>query len=234
MGLLQISRLRKVLLPLLAKYATLDYGSQAFRYCGVMSERASGIRQEPPSTRGRPKDSSVDRAILAATAEVLTQVGYRRLRVEDVARAAGCGLGALYRRWPTKKALVIAAVMTIAPDADIPLTDDPAADVREGLQRMARGLNGPLARLMSGLLTEMQDDAELAAALRGAVVAPLRSAHRERLRRLVGDVRDLDDRADLAPGLLMLRAVVMGQPIRPDEVPGLMPLLTGVEPPEVT
>jgi AcrR family transcriptional regulator len=186
-----------------------------------------GIHGEVPSTRGRPKDPAVDRAILGATVDALTRVGYGRLRVDDVARAAGCGLGALYRRWPTKKALVIAAVTTIVPDADIPTTDDPAADVREGLQRMASGLAGPLARLLSGLLAEMQDDAELAEALRGAVLTPLRTAHRERLRRLRGDLDDLDDRADIAPGLLMLRALVIGRPVHPDEVPALMPLLVG-------
>ncbi|MGL5864762.1 MAG: TetR/AcrR family transcriptional regulator [Dermatophilaceae bacterium] len=191
-----------------------------------MDDTTSGIRPAP-AVRGRPKDPAVDRAILTATVDVLIQVGYGRLRVDDVARAAGCGLGALYRRWPTKRALVLAALMTIAPDADLPVTDDPAADVRIGLQRMASGLTGPLARLLSGLLTEMQDDAELADALRGAVLAPLRAAHRERLRRLVGDLDDLDDRADLAPGLLMFRALVMGQPVRPEEVPGLLPLLLG-------
>ncbi|MGL5928508.1 MAG: TetR/AcrR family transcriptional regulator C-terminal ligand-binding domain-containing protein, partial [Dermatophilaceae bacterium] len=150
-----------------------------------------------------------------------------RLRVDDVARAAGCGLGALYRRWPTKRALVLASLTTIAPDAEVPVTDDPTADVRHGLQQLAGGLNGPLARLLSGLLTEMQDDAELADAVRGAVVAPLRAAHRERLRRLVGDVPDLDDRADVAPALLMFRALVVGRPVQAEEVPGLMPLFVG-------
>ncbi|MGL5850397.1 MAG: TetR/AcrR family transcriptional regulator [Phycicoccus sp.] len=191
-----------------------------------MNERAGSPRQVLP-TRGRPKDPSLDRAILAATADALVQVGYGRLRVDDVARAAGCGLGALYRRWPTKRALVLAALATVAPDADLPVTDDPAADVRDGLQRLASGLAGPLARLLSGLLTEMQDDAELADAVRATVIGPLRAAHHQRLRRLVGDVPDLDDRADVAPGLLMFRALVVGQPIRSDEVPSLMPLFTG-------
>ncbi|MGL4178353.1 MAG: TetR/AcrR family transcriptional regulator [Dermatophilaceae bacterium] len=183
--------------------------------------------REAPSGRGRPKDPSVDRAILAATAEILTRVGYSRLRVDDVARAAGCGLGALYRRWPTRRALVLASLTTAAPDADLPVTDDAVADYRHGLQRMASGLDGPLARLLSGVLSEMQDDAELAEAVRDDVLASLWSAHRERLRRLVGDIDDLDDRADVAPALLMFRALVMGRPVHPDEVPSLMPLFTG-------
>lgn len=181
--------------------------------------------QERP-TRGRPKDPAVDRAILAATAQALSKVGYTQLRVDDVAKAAHCGLGALYRRWPTKRELVIAALTTVAPDIDIPETDDPARDYALGLERMAASLSGSVARLLSGLLTEMQDDAELAEAVRGAIIEPLRAGHRRRLARLVGDRADLDDRADIAPAFLIFRALVVGKPVSPDYVSSVWPVLT--------
>ena len=110
----------------------------------------------------------------------------RRFSVDDVAAQAGVGLGALYRRWPTKRDLVIAALAEAAPDRSVPATGDAMEDVFVGLLEMARGFAGPRSRILSGLLSELPDDPELAEAVRGTLIATLRSDHRERMRRLVG------------------------------------------------
>jgi AcrR family transcriptional regulator len=164
---------------------------------------------------------------MTATTEALSRVGYAQLRIDDVAQAAHCGLGALYRRWPTKRALVLAALTTLAPDSDIPETDNPGADVARGLEQMAAGLSGPMARLLSGLLTEMQDDAELAEAVRSAVIGPLRDGHKQRMGRLLGDLSDLEERADIAPAFLIFRSLVVGQPVPPEKIHLLLPTLIG-------
>ena len=60
--------------------------------------------------RGEP----VVQRVLAATMEELALVGYRALRVEDVAARAGVNKTTVYRRWPEKVELVRAALACIA------------------------------------------------------------------------------------------------------------------------
>jgi AcrR family transcriptional regulator len=176
--------------------------------------------------RGRPRDPALDRAVLAATAALLAERGYSRLRVQDVAERAGVGLGALYRRWPGKRELALAALAEAAPDRAIAPSDDPVADLLDGLVAVGEGLAGPRGRLLTGVLSELADDPELAAAVRERIIAPLRAAQRERLRRVLGDVPDLDARADLGPALVIFRGVVLGQaPTREELREEVLPLL---------
>jgi AcrR family transcriptional regulator len=161
-------------------------------------------------SRGRPFDPAVGEAALRATLSLLEERGYAELRVADVARRAGVGLGALYRRWPDKRTLVLEALRNAASHREVPGTDDPLADLLAGLDDLAEGLaerSGPLlAVVLSGA------DRQLADAVREAKLAPLREANRERLRRVVGDVPDLDARADLGPALMVLDLILHGRP----------------------
>lgn len=59
---------------------------------------------------GRPRDERHDRAIVAATLELLVDSGYNALSVEAVAARAGVGKTTIYRRWPGKKELVADAL----------------------------------------------------------------------------------------------------------------------------
>ena len=60
--------------------------------------------------RGRPRDPEVDEAILSAAVDLLGEVGYARLTMEQVAERAGVGKASLYLRWPSKVALVAEAI----------------------------------------------------------------------------------------------------------------------------
>ena len=51
--------------------------------------------------------------VLRTTLEVLGQQGYAGLRVEDVAAGAGVNKTTIYRRWPTRADLVIAALTSL-------------------------------------------------------------------------------------------------------------------------
>jgi AcrR family transcriptional regulator len=53
--------------------------------------------------RGRPRVAARDAAILDATQQLLDELGYDRLRIQDVADRAHAGLATIYRRWPTKQ-----------------------------------------------------------------------------------------------------------------------------------
>lgn len=62
------------------------------------------------------------RGVLEATLEELARVGYRGLRIDDVAARAGVNKTTVYRRWPTKPDLVRAALATIAETQPSPPT----------------------------------------------------------------------------------------------------------------
>lgn len=161
----------------------------------------------PASRRGRRPDPAVGQAALDATMELLAERGYAGLRVADVANRAGIGLGALYRRWSTKRDLVSSALRALSAEQQVPTSEDPVADLRVGLEAIADALAGPYARLLADIVS----DPELAEVAREAKIAPLLSAHRERLRRVVGDVPDLDARAELGPALILFRTLVLGR-----------------------
>jgi AcrR family transcriptional regulator len=59
---------------------------------------------------GRPRDPEVDEAILAAAMDLLAEVGYARLTMDQVAARARVGKASVYLRWPNKVALVAEAI----------------------------------------------------------------------------------------------------------------------------
>ena len=73
---------------------------------------------QPKRGRGRPRREGADDEILAVTLEMLREGGYGALTVDAVAEHAGVAKTTLYRRWPSKSALVAAAIAPFAADAD--------------------------------------------------------------------------------------------------------------------
>ncbi len=67
----------------------------------------------PRLVRGRPRDEEADAAILEAALALLAEQGYGGLRMETVAARAGVAKATVYRRWPDKLSLAVAAVACI-------------------------------------------------------------------------------------------------------------------------
>ena len=177
-------------------------------------------------TPGRPRDPAVDQAVLRETLTLLDSGGYDGLRVAEVARNAGVGLGSLYRRWPNKYALVVDALRAAASVREVEPTDDPHEDLVTGLVKIAEGLGHRRAPLLAVLLTD--PTSELAGVVREAKVDPVRDDNRERLRRVIGSVPDLQIRADVGPALIFLHVMLHGSP--PDEKQireDIVPVMTG-------
>jgi AcrR family transcriptional regulator len=63
-------------------------------------------------TRGRPRREGADEEILRATRDLLDEGGYAAFNVDIVAERTGIAKTTIYRRWPTKGALVAAAIGT--------------------------------------------------------------------------------------------------------------------------
>jgi len=193
---LQLEIFRKRPLPLYARQIT-----------EVKPSSNLGSMARTASRRGRRPDPAVGQAALDATLELLAERGYVALRVADVASRAGIGLGALYRRWPTKREMVSSALHALAAEQQLRNTEDPVADLRAGLEAIVDALAGPYGRLLADIVS----DPDLAAIVRQVKIAPLLAAHRERLRRVVGDLPDLDARAELGPALILFRTLVLGR-----------------------
>jgi AcrR family transcriptional regulator len=76
----------------------------------------------PVPKRGRPRRADADGAILAATLELLAEVGVAGLSMDLLAQRAGVGKATIYRRWDSKEALILDALrMTTTP---IPVPDE--------------------------------------------------------------------------------------------------------------
>lgn len=75
--------------------------------------RASDSQETPVAeTRGRPRSTKADAAILDAALRMLDDVGYQAMSMEAVAAEAGVGKTTVYRRYANKAELASAAIKT--------------------------------------------------------------------------------------------------------------------------
>lgn len=187
---------------------------------------------------GRPRDTQIDSAILEATRELLTAGSYGDLSMESVAARAHVGKKTLYRRWPSKAALVAQAVLDSygrGGSFDVPATGDLKADLRSWLiehsEFIAEPVNGALIRaLIAAAAARPIDNADLAQQLS----VPQHTGLMVRLRAAVADTTlradaDLDAIANALIGTLLLR--VLNPPTQtrqpPAQFDGLLDALLG-------
>jgi AcrR family transcriptional regulator len=161
---------------------------------------------------GRPRDPEIDAAVLEATLSVLDGFGYGGFTLEEVARRAGTTKPAIYRRWPKRQRLVLAALGRRIGPARAPDTGCTLCDLDECLKvfvaafrRMPPGVIGPLFADCAG-------DRDLRAVFMTTLFDPPRAAVRETLERAHarGDLRedvDLDLILDLIGSLVHYRAL---------------------------
>lgn len=64
----------------------------------------------PEHTRRRRRGPQLESALLDAAWDELVEVGFANLTMESVAVRAQTGIAVLYRRWPNKQELVLAAI----------------------------------------------------------------------------------------------------------------------------
>ena len=176
--------------------------------------------------RGRPADTARDAAIRHATQELLAEVGYDRFTLDAVAARAHASKATIYRRWPSKAELVIDVVGSLAPMPDLADRGSLEADIRAvlGAKEMVDDFR---LGLMSGLVGVMARDSELARVFQQRFLAPRARALRQLFERGVarGELspdRDLDLLTAVFPAMLSHRALVMGKPIDPSYLRGVV------------
>ncbi|WP_369177678.1 TetR/AcrR family transcriptional regulator [Streptomyces mutabilis] len=127
-------------------------------------------------------------AILAATRALVAEEPYEKVTLEAIAARAGVGKQTIYRRWPSKSAVVVAALLALSEDTDgqsvtLPDTGDLRADLRLVMRATVEEFADPsFDKLIRALNTEIANDAALAAEYREKLAGPLDEAKKKRLR----------------------------------------------------
>lgn len=79
---------------------------------------------------GRPRQPRVTDAALKAVIELMTEQGVAAVTMDAVAARAGVSKPTLYRRWPSKQALIVAAAETRIGPLSVPDQGDLRAELR--------------------------------------------------------------------------------------------------------
>jgi AcrR family transcriptional regulator len=112
---------------------------------------------------GRPRSTAADDAILAAALEEYAGHGLNGLTVDAVALRAGVSKATIYRRYPSKADLVIAAAQKFCEEkVPRPETGDIRADMRTFVGNMRKMLVDPLlGRALCTMVGDARRDEQL-------------------------------------------------------------------------
>ncbi len=161
---------------------------------------------------------AVTDALTRALFEEWARTGYGALSLEAVARRAGVGKAALYRRWPSKLAMVSDRLEQVGVDlAESPNTGSLLGDVQALLRSVRRLLRHPLVRrIVPDLHAEMMRSPELAKVVHSRVQIARRDRSSTVFRRAIerGEIPadiDLDLANDATASLIYWRLIVIGE-----------------------
>ncbi|MGW7277994.1 TetR/AcrR family transcriptional regulator [Streptomyces sp. NPDC054844] len=166
--------------------------------------------------------ADVTEAIRAAVFEELAAVGYARMSIEGIARRAGVGKTAVYRRWRSKLHLVLDIVSALAVQGlPAPDTGSLEGDLRLLYEVTSRALRHPVAsQVIPDLQAEAARNPDIAEAMRktlregqDGVASRILAAATERGE--LGPAVDTDLALDLISGPLYWRSVVIRSPKLP-------------------
>jgi AcrR family transcriptional regulator len=166
---------------------------------------------QPASLRRR--GAVLERAILDAALEQLSTVGWKGLTMEGVAAGARTGKAAVYRRWPSKEDLAVAAMETLY---NVEMPEPDTGDIRRDLTESYRSVlafvntRDGAAFLRTSIAESVRDDR--IAALHRESTERREDVSRVTLERAIkrGQVRadiDIDSAIQWLGGLLAIRAI---------------------------
>jgi AcrR family transcriptional regulator len=164
--------------------------------------------------RGRPRSEVAKQAILRTAQELLAEGGPGAVTMEAVAARAGVGKPTVYRWWPDRHAVTMAALMETkaAPSVDAKRRSAVAA-LREQLRAIAQRFATNTGRHITLMIAASETESELSKAFRSHFVLARRAEGKALLERAIAEkeVRadlDLDVALDLLYGPLFFRLLI--------------------------
>ncbi|MFD2421164.1 TetR/AcrR family transcriptional regulator [Amycolatopsis pigmentata] len=139
-----------------------------------------------PKTRRRGEE--LERAILDAAWEELTEVGYSAFTIEAVAARAATSKPVIYRRWPNRAKLMLAAWQQHVPRPQkLPDTGNLRSDLIALFTLVATRMQGMISEVIAGVMGEAFRHPEVAGALREQLreASPLSGAIQQLVARAV-------------------------------------------------
>ena len=174
----------------------------------------------PRRSRGRPRQPATDAAILGATIDLLTEVGIGGTTTNAIVDRSGCSKATIYRRWPTRDALILDALRTAVQGrpADIEVVVDLERElgstVHAAARRGAAVFDSQIVRaVFPTIVKELLAGSEIGEQFRTDVFVPIRVAAKARMLEAMerGEIDPSVDRDlvfDLIYGALMYRVFV--------------------------
>jgi AcrR family transcriptional regulator len=171
----------------------------------------------PRIAAGRPRDPAADGRILEATFRQLIEVGYGAMSIESVAAEADVAKTTVYRRYPTKADLAVAAL-----SVEVPFDARPPGDVdsRTQIEMLVRQVIATLidsgaVRILGSFLVEERREPELLARFRERIIGPRRAIVEGLLQRGIerGEIRpDIDPLVvtEMIAGSIVGHHVILG------------------------
>jgi AcrR family transcriptional regulator len=165
-----------------------------------------------PRSAGRPRDESIDVRVLAATHDLLAEVGFDATTVQAIAARSGVHSSAIYRRWSSRTAIIEQAVFPGLDAVNVEPVGDLRKDLRRFIRAYAAALQDPATRAaLPALLASYQTEGRDGSAPSWTAVS-VRPQFREIVRRApagkVDPAVDPDDVFDVLQGALVARALV--------------------------
>ena len=175
---------------------------------GPGTDVAAGPANRRP---GRPRSEQAEQAIIEATLDLFAERGFEGVCVESVAARAGVGKATIYRRWPHKEDLLLAAFGSLKS----PYPEPGGVSVRDDLLAMVKVMcadkaDPRKARRYALLLGEGEKYPRLMARYMETVVEPRRDVMRAVIRRGI-DTGELRPGTDVEVAMLALTGTVLAK-----------------------
>ena len=178
----------------------------------------------PTSDPTRRRNENSRRSILDAVVALIAEVGYERASIEQLARRAGVGKQTVYRRWPSKGAVTLEALVDrLAPVVSFPDTGDILEDLRVQLTEVTALFTTDLGALYRALAAAAQSDAALSQEHFDRVITPALVACQKRFEvaRRRGEIRcdvDVPATVDLLYGFMYYRLLLHARPLEAAQI----------------
>jgi AcrR family transcriptional regulator len=183
---------------------------------GPGTDAEAGPAQESFRRPGRPRSEQAEQAIIEATLDLFAEQGFEGVCVEAVAARAGVGKATIYRRWPNKEELLLAAFGSLKSPFPEPRGESVRDDLLAMVKVMCADKSDPRkARRYALLLGEGDKYPRLMARYKETVVRPRRDAMRAVIRRGI-QTGELRPDTDVEIAMLTLTGVIMAHEKSPD------------------